>query len=167
VGNHGVEGLSEFREQRTQARQATRAWRKQAEPILKKIQGADLEDKELSLTIHYRFSKRPRQAKAALLALAQVLKPTPRLVLGKWVVNLVWPGSATKGSAVQALMKRSGARRALYVGDDVTDEDVFRLPSSKIFSIRVGRKLRSLAPFYIPAQRDVDTLLRAILRFID
>jgi trehalose-6-phosphatase len=52
----------------------------------------------------------------------------------------------------------------LYLGDDKTDEDVFalsrRLP---LLAVRVGRKARSLAPYHLGSQGDVDALLAELL----
>jgi trehalose-6-phosphatase len=50
----------------------------------------------------------------------------------------------------------------LYIGDDRTDEDVFR--SSLIdVAVRVGRTARSAAEWYVPRQASIDELLRALL----
>lgn len=167
AGNHGVEGISIFKAQLALARRATRRWEKQLQPALQEIQGTDLENKKVSLTVHYRFCEKPRQAKARLLAVVGKLEPTPRVVLGKKVVNLVFPQAAHKGAAVLALLKLSKKRRAIYVGDDVTDEDVFRLEDPRVFTIRVGRKRDSSAAYFLPAQRDIDTFLRALLKQLD
>ena len=49
---------------------------------------------------------------------------------------------------------------ALYVGDDVTDEDVFRSSSpARLLPVRVGRWVASAARFFISSQGDIDGLL--------
>jgi trehalose-6-phosphatase len=48
----------------------------------------------------------------------------------------------------------------LYVGDDITDEDVFELdPPGRLLSIRVGQTRRSAAAYYLRDQREIDRLL--------
>jgi len=51
---------------------------------------------------------------------------------------------------------------AVYVGDDVTDEDAFASPAVNV-SIRVGRSDESSAPYFLPRQEDVDALLEALV----
>jgi len=41
------------------------------------------------------------------------------------VLEIRPPVKADKGTAVRALLERSGARRGLYAGDDATDLDAF------------------------------------------
>ena len=52
--------------------------------------------------------------------------------------NLLPRHAADKGYAVCRLIEQAGALRTLYVGDDVTDEDVFSLRRDDVFSVRVG-----------------------------
>lgn len=84
-----------------------------------------VEDKGLSVTLHYRNA--PGCADA-VRELAQRLEKVTGLVLqeGHMVVELRTPGP-TKGDAVAAFMAEppfAGAR-PIYIGDDLTDEDAF------------------------------------------
>jgi trehalose 6-phosphate phosphatase len=45
---------------------------------------------------------------------------------------------ADKGSAVRRLATEIGAQGVLYLGDDVTDEDVFRVLGADDVGIKVG-----------------------------
>jgi trehalose 6-phosphate phosphatase len=72
-------------------------------------------------------------------------------------------GAPNKAAALQSELRRLRCQAALYLGDDQTDEDVFaldrRLP---LLAVRVGRRPRSLAPYYLPSQADVDGLLAGL-----
>jgi trehalose 6-phosphate phosphatase len=83
---------------------------------------------------------------------------------GILAVDLLPVGAPNKATALQSELRRLDCRAALYLGDDQTDEDVFalsrRLP---LLAVRVGHKPRSLAPYYLASQDDVDALLAELL----
>ena len=55
-------------------------------------------------------------------------------------------GAPNKGDALLRLRTSDGAHTALYVGDDVTDEDVFRLDQpGRLLTVRIGKSLTSAA----------------------
>jgi trehalose 6-phosphate phosphatase len=167
VGNHGLEGLnlSPSRAQKTKLIAAQ--WKKELQSLLNHsiYEGVDVEDKTLSLALHYRKCRRKKIVKAKLLQLMDELENAPRIILGKSVINLIPKGAPHKGMALLELMQETGATRALYVGDDDTDEDVFSLPDERIFSVRVGQKKGSHAKYYLRRQTDINSLLRKIVNF--
>ncbi len=163
VGNHGVEGIPPFAKASRRAAKASALWLKGLRRARKEIPGLLVDDKKFSLTLHFSGTRNPRSAKKRLIQLAKELLPLPRIVVGKKVLNLVHAESPHKGDAVVALMKRFKVKRALYVGDDQTDEDVFRLNQPGILTVRVGKKAASAARYYIPNQLAFDRLLRAVL----
>ena len=63
---------------------------------------------------------------------------------------------------MRTLVARFGCEAALYVGDDVTDEDAFAVGAPLVFGIHVG-KGPSLAPWCLRAQADVDALLERLV----
>ena len=88
--------------------------------------GIRLEDKELSVTLHYREAADPEEAEhwladVAAGALEKGLDPR----WGRKVLEIRPAVPADKGTAVRALIAESRATRALYAGDDVTDLDAF------------------------------------------
>jgi trehalose 6-phosphate phosphatase len=114
VGNHGLEldprahklaaGIARFRE----------------------AVGLPVEDKGLSLTYHYREAEDEAAARATLAevaARAQAQGLDARW--GRKVLEIRPRVDAHKGTAVRALLERSGARLGLYAGDDTTDLDGF------------------------------------------
>ncbi|MED5544985.1 MAG: trehalose-phosphatase [Pseudomonadota bacterium] len=86
-----------------------------------------VEPKPYSVAVHYR---RHPHALESLLTRAEALAREEGLKLkhGKQVVELVMPGS-DKGSALTAFMARPefAGTHPLFLGDDVTDEDAFRV----------------------------------------
>lgn len=159
VGNHGMEGLETFSTAGTRARKVCRAWVKDLKASWPDIRGAFLEDKKESLSLHYRGVRSPARAREALTALVNDLRPKPRVIGGKYLLNLVPQGSPHKGLALKEVMRLSQRPFALFVGDDDTDEDGFR-QKGRILSIRVGKKQGSSAKFYLPNQEGVGLLLR-------
>jgi trehalose-6-phosphatase len=68
-----------------------------------------------------------------------------------------------KGAALSRLMERVGCIRAIYVGDDATDEDAFR-NTRAVTGVRVGQTRRSAAGYYLSCHEEADELLRALVR---
>ena len=81
---------------------------------------------------------------------------------GKCVENLIPEGAPDKGVALKMLMQQAGCMKGIFVGDDETDEDVFRLDDANLFTIRVGRRTSSGARFYLRKQNEIFLLLREI-----
>jgi trehalose 6-phosphate phosphatase len=87
-----------------------------------------------------------------------------RKIPGKLVLNLTPVQAPDKGDALQRLMASEQAEVALYVGDDVTDEDVFRLDKpGKLLTVRVGAAQFSAARYYLRDQQEIDTLLAQLI----
>jgi trehalose 6-phosphate phosphatase len=91
--------------------------------------GLLLEDKGLTLALHYR--RRPELAAAVRQFVAQTtqqLSAGLQLLHGNQVVEIRPPGG-DKGGAIAAFMRESPfvGRTPVFIGDDVTDEDGFRV----------------------------------------
>lgn len=163
VGNHGVEPW--------QATPPLMAEVKRWLPLLDRrlggFKGVWIEDKTYSLAVHYRRSREKKKARAAILAAAAELAPA-RVIEGKQVINLLPPGAPHKGMALLRERERLGCDTALYLGDDVTDEDVFGLDQpGRLLAIRVGAHSASVASYCLRSQAAVDDLLEALLTFRD
>ena len=157
-GNHGIEPSPVL----PAARRAVRRWLACVMPRLEGVAGVVFENKGASLAIHYRKARnRPAALRAILAATADLAEA--RAIEGILVVDLLPIHAPNKATALRSEWRRLGCRVALYLGDDQTDEDVFalsrRLP---LLAVRVGRRMRSLAPYYLPSQADVDALLAAL-----
>jgi len=85
-----------------------------------------VEDKRLSLSLHYRESADEEAAVRELEAIAERARAAG--LVPKWgrkVLEIRPALEADKGTAVRTLLERSGASRGLYAGDDTTDLDAF------------------------------------------
>lgn len=159
IGNHGVEPSARMR---ACARQVARVLPRLC-AALSASDGIDVEDKRYSIAIHYRKAPRRARAREAIGAVVADVAPGFRAVDGKCVVNLVPRNAPNKGDALLGLL-RGRARRAVFVGDDVTDEDVFTLARGEdLLTIRVGASRTSSAQFFLKHQPEIDALLRALL----
>lgn len=157
-GNHGAEPSPQARALRARVRR----WRALLLRALAGHAGVWVEDKRFSLAVHYRLAARPRLARRAILAAAGAV-PQARLVGGKRVVNLVPREAPHKGTALEAERRHSRCECTLYVGDDVTDEDVFALAGPRHAGVRVGRRRGSRARYFLRGQQQVDTLLERLV----
>jgi trehalose 6-phosphate phosphatase len=159
VGNHGFELGRPVPVPAKVLRQVER-WRGRLEEALAGVDGIYFEDKRSTLAVHYGLSRAWRRAERAVYAAANELEGT-RLVPGKKVLNVLPHHFPSKGDAVRTLVARLGCDAALYVGDDVTDEDAFAVGAPLVFGIHVG-KGPTLAPWCLREQADVDRLLEIL-----
>jgi trehalose 6-phosphate phosphatase len=168
IGNHGLEGMPGWEARSVHYAAECAAWRQALELALRDQQrfdpGIRLEDKRYSLSVHYRMARDPAQVERRLTALFKTLSPQPRVVAGKYVYSLMPQDAAHKGSALEELMQQSGAATAIYVGDDVTDEDVFRLRRPDLLTVRIEPHPDTAAEFHLPAMPDIVQLLDELLR---
>jgi len=160
IGNHGLEP---WRATAAIRRRVLR-WRPGLESALGGEPGVFIEDKGYSLAVHYRGSRAKKRVRRLVAEVASSLGGV-RLMGGIEVVNLVPLDAPHKGMALERERRRLGCDTAIYVGDDETDEDVFALDQpGRLLSVRVGRKTASRADFYLNSQKDVDALLRLLVR---
>ncbi len=156
VGNHGLEPGSDIARFEPEVAHA----RSLLEQALHRFPGLDIEDKRYSLAIHYRHARHKRAARVTIDAAVAALPRPMRVIPGKLVANVVPVGARNKGDTLLELRDREGADVALYVGDDVTDEDVFTLDQpGRLVAMRVGKTTSSAARFYLHDQHEIDSLL--------
>jgi trehalose 6-phosphate phosphatase len=169
IGNHGADGVPGFEGAADGFARTCRAWLDElgapAEPW-RELEGVALEDKTYSLAFHYRTASAPAQMHRLLCERAAGLVPAPVLIDGKRVLNLIPPGAPDKGDALRALLRHSGCDRALYVGDDASDEAVFRLHSTALLTLRIERARGSAADLYLRNQREIVRLTRELARML-
>jgi len=61
----------------------------------------------------------------------------------------------------------SGCGRALFAGDDETDEDLFRLDDPRIFSVCVGLDRPTAARYALEGQQEMALLLRELVTILE
>lgn len=160
VGNHGLEPGADLARYETEIGTV----RPFLEAALAGEPGVELEDKRYSLALHYRRSRHKQAAVAAITRAIAALPIHMRTIAGKMVMNVVPASAANKGDALLELRTRAGADIALYVGDDVTDEDVFKIDQpGRLLSVRVGEAPWSGAAYFLRDQRQMDKLLAKLV----
>jgi trehalose 6-phosphate phosphatase len=131
-------------------------------PVVAGTLGARLEVKPASVAMHVR-QVQDRAAGLELLARAESLAdPSLTLKPGKDVLEMAMT-DADKGTALRRLRAELGAAGALYLGDDVTDEDGFRALAPDDVTVKVGEG--STAAQYRVA--DLDGVLALLHRLAD
>jgi trehalose-phosphatase len=121
-----------------------------------------IEDKEVSFALHYR--KCPEKSLGVLKEINNILKKYDRDdaigILNMKKVIEIKPGGVSKGDAVEIVNMKYGKDVHRYlnicIGDDLTDEDLFRANRSGV-NIKVERKKpgRSLAGYYLKGVSEV------------
>jgi trehalose 6-phosphate phosphatase len=169
IGNHGAEGLPGWEDKENEFIRVANLWHSQLDNFLPIENRGDIviENKGATLSIHYRHADNIRNAHALILHAIDRLVPQPRRIGGKYVENLIPEGAPDKGVAIRILMEKAGCLKGLFVGDDETDEDVFRLNDANLFTIRVGRKTSSGASFYLRGQNEIRRLIAEINSILD
>lgn len=164
VGNHGAEGLPGSQGEQQQLRTVVKDWEQQLAVLLPpQIRSATLlERKEYSLSLHYRHAPDPVATHTALLSAISRLDPAPRRIGGKCVENLIPRGTPHKGDALVRLINHAGCPSAFFLGDDETDEDVFRLEDPRIFSACVGTERATAARYYLKNIAETERLLQLV-----
>ena len=160
IGNHGAEP-SPF------ARRAARevaAWLPMLDALVATLPDVVVENKRLSVSVHYWHAADPGAVIAALEALVPTLPHRVTVVHGIGLLDLVPHGAPDKGSAMVTLVKKHGLPGAVFVGDELTDEAAFRrLTDSAGLGVRVGRWSGTAASHHIESQMDIDALLTELL----
>jgi trehalose-phosphatase len=136
-------------------------------PRVARIPGVHLDVKHASVAVHYRTAS-PRATRRAREVIDRLLERDPRLLLlsGKKVWELLPGESVDKGVAVQRLLEEIRAPRGrfvAYLGDDTTDESVFRKLADGV-TIVVGRRPHTAARYSLRSMGEVGELLRRWLR---
>lgn len=97
------------------------------------------EVKPLSVAFHYRRAADPEAARLALEHVAaDALGEGFRTRWGRFVLEVLPPIDANKGTAVRTLIAQSGLPHALYAGDDSTDLDGFAALDGLELAVRVA-----------------------------
>jgi trehalose 6-phosphate phosphatase len=120
--------------------------------------GAWLEDKDRTLALHYRaIPEKEAEIRAAVERLAAKESGPLRLIAGKMVFELQ-PRHRHKGAVIAAFLAEPPfrGRRAVFIGDDTTDEDGFAEVNRRGgISIRVGAPARTAAVYDLASVADV------------
>ena len=126
--------------------------------------GLRIEDKGLSIALHYRLAPDRSRAVARVEALLLDHGRTLKVVGGKCVFNITAADAPDKGDALLALALSTGAGSALFVGDDLNDEAVFAKALPDWVTVRIGRNHPgSRARYYLDVPAQLPALLDTLI----
>jgi trehalose 6-phosphate phosphatase len=134
VGSHGAEFDGPLTGELADRRDALA---RTLAPVVAEVAGARLEVKPASVAVHVRQVPDAGAGAALLERVRTTADPLLTRKPGKAVLELAVT-DADKGSALRRLRTELGAAAAVYLGDDVTDEDGFRALGPGDVGIKVG-----------------------------
>jgi trehalose 6-phosphate synthase/phosphatase len=144
----------------------TADWKERVRPILQlyvdRLPGALLEEKEFSLAWHYRRAdpeQASQRAKELLDDLAGYTRNIDVQVFEGNKVTEIRNSGVNKGSAGMEWLSAQSADFIFAVGDDWTDEDLFRALPANAISVRVGMATTA-AKYYMNNPASVRRMLR-------
>jgi trehalose-phosphatase len=124
-----------------------------------------IEDKEVTVGLHYRFAV-PEEATALCAEMTRFVAvdaPMLKLMPLKMLLEAM-PRVASKGRAVAALKQLAPTGYAMaYFGDDRTDEDAFAALASSDFAVLVGPERATLARYRLRDPAAVADELRSLV----
>jgi len=180
AGNHGLEiegpGVSFVNPLARELRPILRIMHYVLSRALGTIRGVLVEDKGLSLSVHYRLVERHKVREVEnilqrVIGGAQAAGKA-KIAYGKKVYEVRPAVAWDKGKAIKLLMKRygKGGRKSglslMYFGDDLTDEDGFRVIENygNGISVLVGEPERySAARYFLKSPAEVAAFLGILL----
>jgi trehalose 6-phosphate phosphatase len=169
IGNHGSEGLPGREAYEAEYLILANNWERQLRGLLVSANGDSIviENKGATVSVHYRASCDRAEARSQVRSGIELLSPLPRIISGKCVEDLIPATAPNKGDALLYLMKHLGYPKGFYIGDDKTDEDIFRLTGDQLFTMRVGTAGPSQAGYALRSQKEVHGLLREIVNALE
>ena len=177
IGNHGLErwaeGHAEYMNDIRQYPRLVKTVIKELTRMLT-IEGMRIEDKGITASIHYRLCADPKSAERDILTVLESLPQAGSLQImpGKMAINLMPPVEANKGTATLELIREYNLSSGIYLGDDTTDIDGFRvirgtLRDSSFQGLAIGvtsnempKELAAEADFTLNGVNDVERFLK-------
>lgn len=168
VAEHGV-WIKQQNNRWRLIRSLSAQWKASVLPILEKytdrIPGSLIENKDYSLSWHYRMADQDQCLARKQELIDDLVHFTANVdvtvVQGNKVVE-VRNTAINKGVAVHDILAGKHYGFILCIGDDTTDEDMFKALPKNGISVKVGPK-DTAAKYYVKDQREVLNLLKRIM----
>jgi trehalose 6-phosphate synthase/phosphatase len=145
-------------------------WKDQVRPMMQlfvdRCAGSFIEEKRTTLAWHYRSTNqelgfiRSRELRNSLLQLTT--NTQLQVIDGNKVLEVRMVG-VDKGASSSTMLRTLNPDFVMCIGDDATDEDMFRALKDKAYSIKIGRA-NTAAQYTILSQREVHPFLRKFTR---
>jgi len=168
VGNHGLEAtgpnLDFILPSAVKTKKTIKTVGQKLREKLRKFKGVVIEDKTLTLSVHYRMAEK-RDVNSVIQIIENITKPYRKkrqikVTEGKKVREIRPPATWDKGLAVKKLLELEKKRLKkkivpICMGDDKTDEDIFKLFKRRGYTVKITKKpdKTSLANYYL---RNID-----------
>jgi len=128
-----------------------------------------IENKKLSIAFHYRLLRSGEKIRQVKKSFAEITAPylekkKIEIMQGKKVLEVRPRAMINKGQALRWIVSRRGGTRPLviYLGDDRTDEYAFSALGRRDISIRVGKKKKSNAGYFLRNVGEVKKFLKML-----
>ena len=151
------------------AEAADQSWKNLIRPTLemfsKRCAGSFIEEKNHTLAWHYRKVEgelgftRSRELLDNLFHLVRNVQL--QVIDGNKVIEVRVSG-IDKGAAARRIVQENSYEFVMAIGDDKTDEDMFRVLADKAITVKVGPG-HSIAAYYIKSQQDVIRFLNELV----
>ena len=172
AGSHGVEisgpGIRFAHQSASLAKPVINRILQNLKEELGNCEGVYIEEKPYSFALHYRNAAKEttslvRESLYGMIKNNPVYRRSFTILRGKKVLELLPSGSRNKGEAALHIMEKlSGNYLPICVGDDTTDEALFRTFYGAGITIRVGYSRKTAAKYYLKGQWEVPLLLQQI-----
>jgi len=176
AGCHGLEirggGFNFSARGLKEARRAIKALSRSLKKSLSGVKGVIIEDKGATLSVHYRMVPAAKRRAVIKSVRAAVSRHEESGLLrtggGKMIIEIKPAVEWDKGKAVLHILKaaadkKSGPPAIIYAGDDLTDEDAFRVLRGRGVTIRVGSG-KTAAKYSVKGTGAVTALLRSLVK---
>ncbi len=164
AGNHGLEiegPKTAFVHEK--AKKTSSELRSIFDALRKKLcsfKGVLIEDKVLSISVHFRLADPHEEKNIKALVKASADKNRFRLSGGKKVIEIRPKEKWNKGNAAKFLLKKLKGCFPVYIGDDKTDEDAFKALKGLGLTVFVGDRKKSAAGYYLNDTKEVISFVR-------
>ncbi|SOD94822.1 bifunctional alpha,alpha-trehalose-phosphate synthase (UDP-forming)/trehalose-phosphatase [Spirosoma fluviale] len=132
------------------------------EEFVTRFPGSFIEEKETAIAWHYRTAETEdieAQANDLASQLRRADSSIPLTVIQGSKVVEVKPALHSKGTVALSIFEQTPYDFIVSIGDDTTDEDMFRQLPNWAYTVKVGSGT-SFARYHLARQRDVETLLQ-------
>lgn len=172
IGNHGYEILCKgklwLHPEAIKLKKILRKTLKRIELRSKNLKDVLIEDKGLSGSVHFRLLKSELKEKIKKIVEEEVKKADGKMEIrkGKKVLEIRPKIDWDKGKGVEKLLSLSDVKDdflKIYIGDDETDEDAFKIFGDRDIAILVGRRKNSSAKFRLKNVNEVWNFLKELL----
>jgi trehalose 6-phosphate synthase/phosphatase len=148
-------------------------WKEQIRPLMQlfvdRCAGSFIEEKKSTLAWHYRNThpelgfQRSRELRNSLLQL--ITNTSLQVIDGNKVLEVRMVG-VDKGATAMSILGNLNPDFILCIGDDTTDEDMFRLLRDSGYTIKIGRG-NTAAQYTILSQREVFPFLKRFFKSVE